>query len=111
MTLRYVKGSPFLPLKSVQLFVVKHKMLSPLVPLIQYAEEKLLLTEAILHIHNKTSQHIHASAAACQFDCLSVRLSPNGTEQQTKHRNNEGVLCPNWSVNTDKVRCIWIIYS
>lgn len=58
--------------KSVQLFVV------PLVPLIHYAEGKLLLREIILQIlqiHNKASQHTHASAAGCQFDGPSVHPS------------------------------------
>lgn len=72
------------PLKSVRLFVVRYEKSDPLVPLIHYAEGKLLLREIILQIlqiHNKASQRTHASAAACQSGCLSVRPAPHRLKQ------------------------------
>lgn len=56
------------------IYIYKKKKSDPVVPLIHYAEGKLLLGEIILQIlqiHNKASQRTHASAAACQSDCLS----------------------------------------
>lgn len=62
----------------------QHKKSDASVPVIHYAAGRLLLREIILQIlqiHNKASQHTHASAAVsltvCSCVCVSMNNRPN----------------------------------
>lgn len=96
----------------IYIYIYKKKKSDPVVPLIHYAEGKLLLGEIILQIlqiHNKASQRTHASAAACQSDCLSFCPSFCDTAQNSLAISASRCSQPEWD-REYRWACGWLIY-